>query len=97
MPDLGVCRAAVPVTRITAMTGRMLGDSPVIDHLSTEPDWQECGSPATAVHEYVCPVGHTKRRETCAEHAPEPGAVGCRECWDAGTEQAMTFREVARG
>lgn len=45
-----------------------------------------CGKPATAVFKYMCVHEHWKVRSTCDEHRPEPGAVGCRECWDAGHE-----------
>lgn len=88
------CRAAVPVERFVSATGRMLGDSPVFDHVVTEPSWRECGKPSTAVYEYSCEAGHVKVRENCADHEPEPRAVGCRDCWDAGTERPMTYRQV---
>ena len=93
MAEPGRCAAAVPVERLVSASGRMLGDSPVFDHIRTEPGWRECGAGATAVYEYRCdaPVPHVKRRETCPDHEPEPGVVGCRECWDAGTERPMTF------
>lgn len=81
-----LCAAALPV--VASMTGRMLGGDPIIEHV--EYGWRECGQPATAVHEYTCTHGHTKRRPTCPEHAPEPGAVDCRECWDGGHECEMT-------
>jgi hypothetical protein len=92
--DLGTCDAAVPVIMVTGMA-TVAGGVPVLESVSHEPGWQECGQRATAVHDYECTEGHTKRRATCAEHVPEPGAVGCRACWDAGTERPVTFREVA--
>lgn len=72
----------------------MLGDSPVFDSLAERGSWAECGEPAVAVFDYRCPVGHTKRRATCATHEPAEGDVGCRECWDAGTDQPLTFTRV---
>jgi hypothetical protein len=84
----------VPVVKISA-TGRMLGDSPVFDNLTETPGWQECGEPAVAVYDYRCTEGHpVKRRATCAAHEPAEGDVGCRECWDAGTERPLTFARV---
>jgi len=88
--EAGTCKAAVP--RFAGASGRFLGDSPVIDHVRHE--WEECGRPATAVYEYACEHGHVRQRPTCDEHAPEPGAVGCRACWDDGHECPMTYREV---
>ena len=83
------CMAAVPVLR-TSWTGRMTGGDPIIDHESTVPAWAECGEPAVAVHAYRCGHGHEKRRPTCPAHAPQPGQVGCRECYDQGHECEMT-------
>ena len=83
------CMAAVPVQRQN-WTGHMLGDSPVIDHEWSVRDWAECGEPAVAVHVYRCEHAHQKRRATCPAHAPEPGQVGCRECFDQGHECPMT-------
>lgn len=56
--------------------------------------WVLCGAPAIAVHDYGCIHEHVKRRATCAEHAPQPGIVGCVACWDAGHECAMTAQLV---
>jgi len=91
------CMAAVPVMR-RSLTGHMAGGDPVIDHESSVRDWSECGEPATAVHVYRCGCcGAEKRRATCAQHAPEPGEVGCRDCYDAGHECGMTVTAEGSG
>lgn len=52
--------------------------------------WQQiCPNPATRVHRYACAHEHVRVRATCDEHAPQPGVVGCRACWDAGHECEM--------
>jgi hypothetical protein len=51
--------------------------------------WQICGSPATFMHAYRCQCGHSRQGETCPEHAPIPGEVGCAQCWDNGHECPM--------
>ena len=80
VPD--TCMAAVPTGR--SYTARL-------DDIFPGPiAWAECGEPAVAVHVYRCGHGHEKRRATCPAHAPEPGQVGCRDCYDAGHECAMT-------
>ena len=84
----GRCEAAIPLL-VQNFTGRMIGGDPVIEHETSEPVWAECGEPAAAVHVYRCGHGHEKRRATCAEHAPQPGQVGCRECYDQGHECEM--------
>jgi hypothetical protein len=90
------CMAAVPVMR-RSLTGHLVGGDPVIDHESAVRDWAECGEPAAAVHVYRCGHGHEKRRPTCAEHAPQPGQVGCRDCYDQGHECGMTAERVKEG
>jgi hypothetical protein len=56
----------------------------------TEFGWlMYCDRPATALHRYACEHEHVVDRATCDEHAPEPGAVGCRQCFDAGHECDM--------
>lgn len=82
---MSTCEAAVP--RFAGASGQMLADSPVFDHVRWE--WPECGKPATAVYRYSCLCGHERQRSTCDEHEPEPGAVGCRACWEAGHECPM--------
>jgi hypothetical protein len=57
--------------------------------------WAACGQPGTAVWEYACVHEHVRRQPTCDDHAPEPGAVGCKACWDAGHECPMAFRQVS--
>lgn len=51
--------------------------------------WQQCDSRATAMHRYACVHEHVRTRVTCDEHAPQPGIVGCRRCFDAGHECEM--------
>jgi len=85
-----LCAAALPV--FAGATGHMAGDSPIFDHIAHA--WRECGMPAVAVGEYRCACGHEKRRANCGEHEPEPGAVGCRQCWDEGHECEMAVRAV---
>lgn len=48
--------------------------------------WEQCGQPAAAVHRYACVHEHVVEKVTCAGHAPQPGIVGCRQCFDAGHE-----------
>lgn len=55
-----------------------------------------CGMPAVAVHDYGCVHEHVRRGATCAEHAPEPGAVGCARCLMAGHFCDESWAEVAR-
>lgn len=57
--------------------------------------WRECGEDATVEYEYRCVQGHVKRRATCPAHEPVPGDVGCRECFDIGTDRPMTWAPVA--
>jgi hypothetical protein len=83
------CRAAVPVMA-RSLTGRMVGGDPIIETVQAVPLWAECGDMAVAVHVYRCVNGHVKRRATCTAHAPEPGRVGCRDCYDEGREVEMT-------
>lgn len=56
--------------------------------------WILCGKPSTAVYAYRCGHGHAQVMETCDEHRPVEGAVGCSWCWDQGRETPMTFAEV---
>lgn len=57
--------------------------------------WIECGEPATGVYVYACVHEHVTERATCDAHAPEPGAVGCRRCFEAGHECPMDFEGFA--
>lgn len=52
--------------------------------------WEECGMPATATHTYACVHEHIVTKGTCDQHEPQPGMVGCRQCWDNGHECEMT-------
>ncbi len=56
--------------------------------------WRECGEPAIARYRYACMHEHVVDRATCARHAPEPGIVGCRSCFDLGHECEMTFARL---
>lgn len=56
--------------------------------------WDECGAPAVATYSYACVHGHIVTRDTCAEHEPVEGDVGCRQCWDAGHDCPMAFQPV---
>ena len=47
-----------------------------------------CDQPATAVHRYACVHEHVRERATCDEHAPEPGKVGCRTCFEGSPSWA---------
>jgi hypothetical protein len=58
-------------------------------------DWMVCGEPAVAVRAYTCPHGHVKVKANCAAHEPEPGRVGCRECYEDGHECPMTWGDAA--
>jgi hypothetical protein len=89
MDDMDRCRAAVP-RMAHNLTGRMAGGDPIIETVQAVPVWAECGEPAVAVHVYRCENGHEKKRPTCTEHAPQPGQVGCRDCYDEGREVEMT-------
>ena len=51
---------------------------------------RECGAPAVSIHAYACVHEHIRIKASCAEHQPEPGAVGCRSCFEAGHECEMT-------
>ena len=51
--------------------------------------WLACGEVATAVYRYACVHEHVVERATCPDHKPEPGAVGCRACFNAGHECPM--------
>ena len=82
------CAAAVPL-RQHSYIGRMVGGDPIIDHEHTLESWAGCGEPSVAAHEYRCEHGHVVRKPSCAEHAPEPGSVGCRQCYDQGHECEM--------
>ena len=93
-PDLERCAAAVPLTQ-HSWSGRMIGGDPVTGHESALDYWAECGEPSAAVHEYRCEHGHVVRKPACAAHEPEPGAVGCRQCYDQGHECGMRA-EVTR-
>lgn len=53
-----------------------------------------CAAPAVAVHQYWCACGHQSQRRTCAAHTPEPGAVGCRACLEAGHDCEASARLV---
>jgi hypothetical protein len=46
--------------------------------------WVECGAPGVSLHRYGCIHEHVKEMWSCVLHEPEPGAVGCRDCFDAG-------------
>ena len=50
--------------------------------------------PATAVYVYACIHEHVVRKPTCAAHAPEPGVVGCRQCFDLGHECGMEYQDA---
>jgi hypothetical protein len=92
MDDMSTCRAAVP--RIAQhLAGHMTGGEPIIEAVRAVPSWSECGEPAVAVHFYRYANGHVKRRATCTVHAPEPGQVGCRDCWDEGREVPMAVSD----
>ena len=93
----GLCQAAVPVNQISSLTGQMLGDAPVIREMTIAHAWAECGKPAVAQYAYLCEAGHVKFGLTCAEREPAEGQVGCRECWDAGTERPMAFTRADNG
>ena len=56
--------------------------------------WTECGAPAVATYSYVCVHEHIVARDTCAEHEPVAGDVGCHQCWDAGHYCPMAFQPV---
>ena len=92
---MSTCEAAVPVM-LFSITDGILGDSSTFDIQDEGPGWRECGQPSVATHEYRCAhdASHTKRRATCPEHQPQPGVVGCRDCWEQGTERPMTFERV---
>lgn len=51
--------------------------------------WAICYAPPVRADVYRCHHGHERRGVTCAEHAPEPGAVGCAACFDHGHECPM--------
>ena len=96
----GRCNAAIPLT-LRDYTGRIVGGDPVIETETVTDYWAECGEPSVAVHEYRCACsrpecqpGHTVRKETCADHRPRPGMVGCRQCYDAGHECGMRVLAV---
>jgi hypothetical protein len=84
----GTCNAAIPLT-LRDYTGRMVGGDPVIETETVTDYWAECGQPSAAVHVYRCEHGHEVRKETCPEHEPKPGTVGCRQCYDQGHECGM--------
>lgn len=75
-PPLDRCTAAVP-----------WHDTPCIS------GWVECSATENlTVHDYACPHGHMVRRATCPLHAPRPGQIGCRQCWETTrTEVPVTF------
>ena len=87
------CAAAVPM-RQRNYIGRMVGGDPIIDFDSDIGFWAECGEPSVAIHEYRCEHGHVVRKPTCSEHLPQPGAVGCRQCFDQGHECEMQVTEL---
>lgn len=75
------CEASVPVLAVE-------------DETSRATVWAQCGGPVTSVLTFRCPNGHRRVGRTCGEHAPEPGRVGCRDCFTAtGTEVPMTAEE----
>lgn len=88
------CAAAIPLRR-RDFTGRMIGGDPVIELEHVTDYWAECGEPSVAVYEYRCEHGHAVRKPACAEHEPEPGAVGCRQCYDQGHECEMQIAGVS--
>jgi hypothetical protein len=49
------------------------------------PMFQRCDAPAAAVYDYGCVHEHVKRRHNCEIHEPQPGLVGCIDCWADGT------------
>ena len=51
-----------------------------------------CDAAATETWQYGCLHEHVKVRRSCAEHRPEPGAVGCIECFEQGHECAMVAK-----
>lgn len=89
------CAAAVPMIQRN-YAGRMVGGDLVIDFDSEIGYWAECGEPSVAIHEYRCEHGHAVRRATCTVHAPRPGIVGCRECFDQGHECGMQVTELGK-
>jgi hypothetical protein len=91
-----LCKAAVPVN-LHDYTGRMVGGDPIIETEIVTPAWVECGQPATETHVYRCEHGHERTGETCPEHAPKPGQVGCRACYDEGHECEMQAVSEAKG
>lgn len=50
-----------------------------------------CGLPTAQVHQYRCPNGHVGSGETCRDHEPKPGSVGCALCLEQGTDCEMTW------
>jgi hypothetical protein len=73
------CEASVP---LLAVEGEVSGRATV---------WAQCGATVTAVHTFRCPNGHHRVGRTCADHPPEPGRVGCSQCFAAtGAEVTMT-------
>ena len=56
--------------------------------------WRLCGAPAVASHRYACVHEHVRDRQSCALHAPVPGAVGCRACADLGHDCEMAYQPV---
>jgi hypothetical protein len=48
--------------------------------------WIACLKPATERHRYGCVHEHIVERSNCVDHQPEPGAVGCRQCFELGHE-----------
>ena len=73
------CAAALPSAATTAQSGLI---------------WTTCGMPAIAIHVYACIHEHVVRKATCAKHAPEPGAVGCRQCFDLGHECELRYQDA---
>lgn len=53
-----------------------------------------CDNPATETWRYGCQHEHIRTRRTCAEHRPEAGKVGCRDCLEEGHDCPMIAEPV---
>lgn len=59
--------------------------------------WSVCGAPAVAEYRYRCARGHERIGQTCPEHRPVPGDVGCAQCAEQfGEDNPMLAPEHLR-